>query len=72
MRLKRTNASFASTKNDCSMQIKIPEGSSLVVPQVKDPALSLQQLGLLMWCGFNSWSGNFCMSQAWPEKKKRK
>ena len=29
--------------------------SSLMVQQVKDPALSLQQLGSLPWCRFDSW-----------------
>ena len=33
--------------------------SSLVAQQVKDQELSLQQLGLLLWCGFNPWSRNF-------------
>ena len=27
----------------------------LVAQQVKDPALSLQQFGSLLWCGFESW-----------------
>ena len=30
---------------------------------VKDPALSL------LWCRFDSWSGNFCMPQVEPKKK---
>ena len=38
--------------------------------QVKDPVLSLQQLGLLLWCGFNPWPGNFHMP--WVQKKKKK
>ena len=29
--------------------------NSLVVQQVKDLALSLQQLGSLLWCGFDPW-----------------
>ena len=28
---------------------------------VKDPELSLPQLGLLLWHGFDPWPGNFCM-----------
>ena len=31
------------------------------VQQVKDPALSLKWLGLLLWHGFDPWSGNFHM-----------
>ena len=30
---------------------------------VKDLALSL------LWCGFDPWPANSCISQAWPEKK---
>lgn len=26
---------------------------------------------LLLWLGFNPWSGNFCLPQAWPKKKKK-
>ena len=33
---------------------------------VRDPALSLQCLGLLLWCGFDPWPGNFHMPQEWP------
>ena len=29
-----------------------------------DPALSLQQLELLLWCGFDPWPGNFHMLMA--------
>ena len=39
-------------------------GSSLVAQQAKDPALSLR------WCGFDSWSGSFCM--LWVHQKKKK
>ena len=31
-------------------------GSSFVAQGLKDPALSLQRLGLLLWLGFNPWS----------------
>ena len=34
-------------------------GSSLVVQQAMDPVLSLQWLGLLLWCGLNPWPRNF-------------
>ena len=32
---------------------------------VKDLVLSLLWLGSLLWRGFNSWPGNFCMPWAW-------
>lgn len=35
--------------------------SSYVVQRVKNPALSLQQLGLLLWHVFDPWLGNFLM-----------
>ena len=38
--------------------------------QTKDPALSLQPLGLLLWCGFNPWPRNFHL--LWCSKKKKK
>ena len=38
--------------------------------QLKDLVLSLQHLGLLLWCRFNPWPRNFHMSQAWQKKKK--
>ena len=38
--------------------------------QVKGPALSLQQLGLLLWRRFDPWLGHFHMPQVWPKKKK--
>lgn len=36
--------------------------------QVKDSVLSLQQPGLLPWCGFDDWPGNFHMAWVWPKK----
>ena len=33
--------------------------SSLVAPLVKDPVLSLQWLGLLLWHGFHPWPWHF-------------
>ena len=36
--------------------------SSLMAPQIKDLALSLLWLWLLLWCGFDPWPRNFCMS----------
>ena len=43
-------------------------GSSLVAQGVKDPALSLQQLGQLLWHTFHPWPANFHMPWAWPLK----
>ena len=37
---------------------------------VKDLALSLQQLGLLLWYGFHPWFGNLCLTQVCLKKKK--
>ena len=34
--------------------------------------MSLLWQGSLLWHGFNSWPGNFCMPWAWPKKKKKK
>ena len=45
---------------------------SLVSQQVKNPALSLLSLGLLLWHGFDPWSRNFCLPWAQPKKKKKK
>ena len=38
---------------------------------VKDLALSLQWLILLMWRGFDPWPRNFHMLQAWPKEKNK-
>ena len=45
-------------------------GSSLGAQRVKDPVLSLQWLGLLLWQGFSPWPRNFYMPWVWPEKEK--
>ena len=37
--------------------------------QVKDPALSLQQPGSLLWHSFDPWLGDIHMLQAQKEKK---
>ena len=37
---------------------------------VKDLALSLLWLWLLLWHGFDPWPGNFCMLWTWPRTKK--
>ena len=38
--------------------------------RVKDPSLSLQQLGSLLWRGFDPWPGNLRMP--WMLQKKKK
>ena len=45
--------------------------SSLGEKWVKDPALSLQCLRLLLWHRFEPWSGDFYMPKAWPKRKKK-
>ena len=45
---------------------------SLVVQHDKDLVLSLQRLGLLLWCGFKPWPGNFHVLQMQPKKKKKR
>ena len=37
---------------------------------VKDPVLSLQRLGSLLWCGFDPWPWNFHMP--WVDGAKNK
>ena len=39
---------------------------------VKDLALSLQQLGTLLWFKFDPWPGNFRVLRVWPKIKKNK
>ena len=43
--------------------------SSLVARRVKDLALSLLWLGLLLWSRFKPWPRNLHMLQAQPKKK---
>ena len=50
-------------------QSKTTMRRSLAAKQVKDPALSLQQTRLLLWCTFNPWPRNFHMPWARPKKK---
>ena len=50
-----------------SYSLKISQ-SSLVAQQVKDPAVSLLQVGLLLWHRFDTWSGNYNMAQAGSKK----
>lgn len=49
--------------------IKSSRASPLVAQLVKDPGLSLQQLGSQLWHGFGPWP-NFCTPQAWPKINK--
>ena len=43
-----------------------------MVQWVKDLVVSLQQLRMLLWHGFDSWPGNFHMPMAWLKKIKKK
>ena len=43
-----------------------PQQSSLVAQWVKDLALSLQELGLLLWCRFDPWPEYLHMPWVWP------
>ena len=45
--------------------------TSLAVHWVKDPALSLQRLRLLLWHRCDPWPRNFHMLQVEPKKKKK-
>ena len=45
--------------------------SSLVLPWLEDPALLLQQLESLLWCGFHPWPGNFHIRRAAPPPPKK-
>ena len=47
------------------------EKSSHVVQQVKDLALSLQQLRPMLWCEFNPRPRKFHMPQVLPKKEKK-
>ena len=39
--------------------------------QVKDPALSLQPIGSLLWCSFDPWPGTICVLQVQPKGGER-
>ena len=45
---------------------------SFTVQHVKDPALSLQRLGSLMWHGFDPWPRDFQWALGMEKKKKKK
>lgn len=47
-------------------------GGSLVAKWVKDLALSLLWLGLLLWHRIDRWPGNVCMLCVWPKQNKTK
>ena len=55
-----------------SCDTKCPGRSSLVVQQVKVSGLSLQQLGSLLWWGFDPWPGYLHMLCRCGQKKKKK
>ena len=50
---------------------KLTFWNSSVAQRVEETALSLQQLGLLLWLGFNSRPRNLHMPWTRPKKKKR-
>ena len=70
--LKGTNIFVLCYNHDCSaftyfLYLKIVAFRSCLVAQwVKDLALSLQQLGSLLWQGFSYWPRNIHMSRACP------
>ena len=43
-----------------------------MMQQVKDSALSLQQLGLLSWCGFDPWPEELPCAASAAQKRKEK
>ena len=57
-------------KVECKLRINMCDKDkvkgSVVADRVKDPALSLWQLGSLLWQGLDRWLGYFCMLLAWP------
>ena len=53
------------------LQLRCWLESSLVAQWIKDLALSLQWLRLLLWHRFNLWARNCHMTQAWPREKKK-
>ena len=59
-------------KFDPSMVFRSLFWSSPVAARVMDLTLSLQQLGSLLWHGFNPWPRNFHMPWVWQKKKKKK
>ena len=50
-------------------QKKLTSRRSALAQWVKDLVLSLQQLELLPWHGFDPWPGNFHMPQTRPQKR---
>ena len=62
VRLIRSEAKRCTVpKGPCRAEARkgVVPGSSPVAQWVKDPALSLQQLGLLLWCRFDLWPRSF-------------
>ena len=73
MEREETNITrFMSKLCEKNENINFHYRSSLVVQQVKDPALSLQWFGSLLWCEFDTWPMNFHVPQVWQKKKKKK
>ena len=62
---------FATNIQGDSMEKRVLFQSALVAQQVKDPALSLLQIWLLPWQGFDPWPRDFCILQAQPKNKKQ-
>ena len=50
---------------------KLKKGSFLAAQWVKNLALLLQQLGLLLWCSFDPWPRNFHMLQVQQKKNQK-
>ena len=59
------------TLSEISQTQKDKYWRSLVVQLVKDPVLSLLQLGSLLWHMFNPWPGNFHILQVQPKKERK-
>lgn len=49
----------------------VPCGVLLWLSMYKDPALSLQWLGSLLWREFDPWPESFHMLQVWSKKEKK-
>ena len=59
MQKKKKPLTFLRINLTLTLNIKITHVEFLVAQQVKDPALSLQQLRSLLWYRFDPWLGNF-------------
>ena len=61
-----------ANKDFTTTTVNMFKGSFTVAQWAKNPALSLQWLGSLLWCRFDSWPRNFGMQQMQPERKRKK